>query len=141
MMQQAKRRYEKEIVKNSKSNTKVLWSYVQLKLKTKNCIAPLLENNNDKNSVKFDDKEKATILLTQFSSVSTREPVSETPAFNNRRNTHIFNLHITVEMVRWEILNINANKPCSPDEIHLRLLIELVDFIYYITSKQIDGAS
>ena len=32
-------------------------------------------------------------------------------------------------MVRKEILNLNANKSCSLDEINHRLIIELVDII------------
>ena len=120
---------QQKLPRTPKVTQNIFWSHVQLKLKTKNCVAPLLKNNNDKNSVKFDDTEKANILPRQFSSVFTWEPVGETPAFDKRMNTRIFNLHITVKMVRQEFLNINANKSCGPDEIHPRHLIELVGFI------------
>ena len=32
-------------------------------------------------------------------------------------------------MVRNEILNVNVNKSCRPDEIHPQILIELVDLV------------
>ena len=47
-------------------------------------IAPLLENINDKKSIKFDDNEKANILQKQFSSIFTQEPEEEIPSVNKR---------------------------------------------------------
>ena len=32
-------------------------------------------------------------------------------------------------MVRNEILKLNVNKSCGPEEIHLQILIELVDLV------------
>ena len=55
MVQQAKKSYEKEICLKSKSSPKAFWSHVQQKLKTKSGVGPLLENNNDITSTKFDD--------------------------------------------------------------------------------------
>ena len=59
LMRQAKKIYEKGICMKSKSNAKAFWSHVRQKLKTKSSVAPLLENNKDIESTKFDDKEKA----------------------------------------------------------------------------------
>ena len=60
MIRQAKRRFEKEIARSAKSNPKAFWSYVRKQLKTKSGVAPLLENPNDKDSLKFDDIDKAS---------------------------------------------------------------------------------
>ena len=39
------------------------------------------------------------------------------------------NINITEEMVRNEILKLNVNKSCGSEEIHLQILIELVDLV------------
>ena len=72
-MRQAKKGFEKGIAKNSKTNPKEFWSYVRRKLKTKSGVAPLLENVKDKDSTRFDDKQKANILQEQLASVFTYE--------------------------------------------------------------------
>ena len=60
-------------------------------------MAPLLENEKNKSSFRFDDKDKTNILEKQFSSVFTHET------------------------------DLNANKSCAPEELHTRLLLELAD--------------
>ena len=129
MMRQTKRCFEREIGTNCKNNPKVFWSHVRNKLNTKSGVAPLLENINDKKSIKFDDKEKANILQKQFSSIFTQEPQEEIPFLNKRTDTCVRNIVVTKNMVRKEILGLNINKSCGPDEICSRLLIELVDII------------
>ena len=58
---------------NSIINPKLLWSHARKKLKTKNSIAPLLGNPEDRASTKFTDKEKANILQKKTASVFTHE--------------------------------------------------------------------
>ena len=66
MMCKAKRKHEKEIALKSQSNPEAFWSHIYRKLKTKTGIAPLLENNKDKTSTKFNDLEKANIPQKQY---------------------------------------------------------------------------
>ena len=129
MMRKAKREFERGIGLKSKSNPKAFWSHIRNRLKTKTGVAPLLENNDDINSTKFDDKEKANILQKQFSSVFTREPEDEIPKLDRRSDASVSNLLVMKAMVQWEILKLNINKSCGPDDVHPRLLIELVDNI------------
>ena len=129
MTRRVKRKFEKDIGRKCKTNPKVFWSHIRSKLKTKTGVAPLLENVQDKNSVRFSDTEKANILQTQFCSVFTREPEGELPHFPKTSSSYIGMIHITHDMVKDEIRKLNVNKSCGPDDIHARILIELVDHL------------
>ena len=112
-----------------KFNPEEFWAYVRKKLNTKSGVSPLLENVKDQDSLKFDDKDKANILQKQFSSVFTKEQVGELPSITNKTDNRIQDCAVSVEMVRKEILSLNINKSCGPDEINPLMLIELVGFI------------
>ena len=129
LLRKTKRRFERGIAMEAKSNPRAFWGHTRRYLKTKAGIAPLLEDPEDKNSMKFDDKEKASILLKQFSSVFTHEASDEIPRIDNRTQTTIDDLRITVEMVLKELMKIKPNKSCGPDQLHPRLLIELSDLL------------
>jgi ribonuclease P/MRP protein subunit RPP40 len=129
LMRQAKRRFEREIARKSKSDPKVFWKHIRNRLKTKSGVAPLLEKNEDKDSMKFSDEEKANILQNQFSSTYVREPEGEIPKLSYRTENTIYDLKVTSEMVRQDIINMNVNKSCGPDEIPPRILKELIDYL------------
>ena len=38
-------------------------------------------------------------------------------------------LNVTFEMVVTEVRNMKSNKSCGPDEIHPKMLKELIDFV------------
>ena len=99
-------------------------------------MAPLLENTKDPDSTKFEDKDKANILQKQFSSVFTREPDNNIPKFKKITDVEITDLFVTKEMVKIEILKLNVDKSCGPDEIHPRLLIEIADINSNCTSHE-----
>ena len=129
LIRKAKISFEQEIAQQSKTNPKAFWSHTRRKLKTKSVVAPLLSNPQDKDSIKFDDAEKANILLQQFSSVFINESNGNIPRIENRTNSTILDLHVTNLMVLKQLMNLNVNKSCRPDEIHPRLLIELLEHI------------
>ena len=129
LTRQAKRNFENDIAKKSKSNPKVFWCHIRSRLKTRSGVAPLLEDENDKDSIKVLDEEKANILQKQFSSVYTLEPPGEIPKLACRTDMWIDNLYITYVMVQKEILNMNVNKSCGPDEIHPLILKKLINSI------------
>ena len=128
-MRQAKRRFEREIAQKSKNNTKAFWSHIRNRLKTKPGVAPLLQNKDDKNSMKFRDEEKANILQNQFSSVYVREPEGEIPKLSSRTVTNISDLNVTSEMVKQQIIKMNINKSCGPDEVPPQILKELIAYL------------
>ena len=128
MMTQTKRSYERRICSQSKNNPKRFWKHIRDNLKTKSGIYPLLESVNDENSIKFDDYDKAEILQNQFCSVFTEEPDGDLPSFTSRTEKEV-EIFLTVEMVRKEVTSLDVNKAIGPDELHPRMLKELVDYI------------
>ena len=72
--------------------------------------------------------DKAEILQKQFCRVFTKEPDGELPAFPPRTDREV-EMNLNVYIVKKEILVININKAVGPDEIHPRMLKELVDYI------------
>ena len=49
----------------------------------------MLENEEDKNSLKFDDEVKANILQNQFSKVYTRDTQGKVPSITTRSKRHL----------------------------------------------------
>ena len=129
LIRQSKRAFEKELASGSKKRPKQFWKYVRNKLRTKSGVSPLLQDKKNQNSLRFDDKQKAEILQNQFCSVFTQEQHGSSPALEKRTDKEITNLRIEEEPVRKEILQLNVNKSCGPDDISPLLLIKLVDFV------------
>ena len=129
LLRKAKRNFEKDISNNAKSQPKKFWSYVRRKLKTRAGIAPLLKDVDDPDSLQFDDAEKARILQEQFCSVFVREPDGEIPVLERRTDVMMPEISITREDVIDEIKSINKDKSCGPDEIDIKMLQELIDYV------------
>ena len=89
LIRKFKRQFESSFAESSKTNPKPFWAHVRGRLKTKEGIAPLLQDPNDKSSMKFTDEEKANILQTQFSSVYTHEPEDEAPECNHEQPSQL----------------------------------------------------
>ena len=129
LLRKAKRRFERGIAMEAKTNPKKFFAHTRRNLKTKSGVAPLLSDPKDKDSMKFNEEEKATILLKQFSSVFTREQDGEIPRITSRTQKKIADLVITEEMVLAALKSLNVNKSCGPDNLHPRLLLELAETI------------
>ena len=128
LLRKAKRAYEQGVANDAKTIPKRFWHHAQRKLKTKSGIPPLLADVLDKESLRYDDNEKAEILQRQFLSVFS--PVDTiTPAMPSRVNVEINNLTIPEEEVHNLLKKINVNKSVGPDDIHPRILHELSDIL------------
>ena len=115
ILRKSKREFKRNSAIQSESNPKIFWSHVHGKLKTKTGGVPLLQDEKDKTSTKFDNKENANILQKQFAIVFTKEPNTEVPVLDKKTEVNLPNINITEEMVRNEILKLNVNKSCRPD--------------------------
>ncbi|CAJ0923047.1 unnamed protein product [Ranitomeya imitator] len=122
LIKAAKKETEKHIAKESKTNPKLFFNYINSKrIKTEN-VSPL---KNSEERMVVDDEEKANILNTFFSTVFTveNEMLGEIPRNNENPILRVTNL--TQEEVRDRLNKIKIDKSPGPDGIHPRVLREL----------------
>ncbi|CAJ0965440.1 unnamed protein product [Ranitomeya imitator] len=122
LIKAAKKETEKHIAKESKTNPKLFFNYINSKrIKTEN-VGPL---KNSEERMVVDDEEKANILNTFFSTVFTveNEMLGEIPRNNENPILRVTNL--TQEEVRNRLNKIKIDKSPGPDGIHPRVLREL----------------
>ena len=64
------------------------------------------------------------------------------PVLDKKTEVNLPNINIREEMIWSEILKLNVNKSCGPDEMHPKILIELVDVAFkplaLVLNKTID---
>ncbi|CAJ0940425.1 unnamed protein product [Ranitomeya imitator] len=122
LIKAAKKETEKHIAKESKTNPKLFFNYINSKrIKTEN-VGPL---KNSEERMVVDDEEKANILNTFFSTVFTveNEMLGEIPRNNENPILRVTNL--TQEEVGNRLNKIKTDKSPGPDGIHPRVLREL----------------
>ena len=83
-IRKAKNTFEKKLVNSIKRNPKSFYSYVRSRCKTKDKVGPLKDENG---KLVLDDKDRAQLLNTFFSSVFTKENMTQIPEVKNRDNT------------------------------------------------------
>ena len=88
-----------------------------------------MSNPINKDSLNFEDTEKANILQKQFSSVFTKEPEGDIPRILRKCKKTILDFVVTADMIIKLIDNLNQNKSIGPDGMHARLLIELKEHL------------
>ena len=122
---------EKSIAENAKSNPKGFWNYVQRKSKTKSSIPNLYTGEvNDKDNLSKDDKEKAEVLSSFFSSVFTKEDDNNVPNIGVKENVDCLDqCKITISDVRRKLQKLNISKSPGPDGIHPRVLKEMSEVL------------
>ena len=121
LTKKARKNYEKKIADESKDNPKAFWSFANSQTKTKEGISNLKKNGITAEN----DKDKADMLLKQFSSVFTNE-TTDSPKFDKRQVTiEDEPLVLTEEEVEKSLQKLNVNKSAGPDGIPPKLYREL----------------
>ena len=121
----AVREFEKNLAKESKTNPKAFYNYTRNMFKT-NASIPDLDMPDGRKTT--NEKEKANLLNDFFSSVFTREDLTNMPEFERRKVTfEMENLTITENMVTKKLKGLNPNKAGGMDGISPRVLIETAD--------------
>ena len=105
-------------------NPKKFWSYIRTCNSEENGIPPLRSGSKLCSS----DKDKAEALNSYFHSVFTKEKLPIPTKVNSPYNS-IPDLMISVQGVHKQLLQLNHNKACGPDEIPSRVLKELAPSI------------
>ena len=98
-----------------KNNTKPFWEYIKSRKQDSIGVAPLKERGYLINN----SKEKAQILIKQFSSVFTREKVNKMHKTHRRVQQNNPNIKITQDRAAKHLRNINTSKASSPDNIQI----------------------
>lgn len=80
-MRRSKYDYEKNLATNIKTDSKLFWSYVRSKLKTKGKLGQLETENG---TLTNDSQKKAEVLNTYFASVFEIKGQGALPEFQNR---------------------------------------------------------
>ncbi len=111
----AVKNYEKDLVKNSKSNPKLLYAYINKKQNVKNHIKAL-ENHNGE--VIFDTYNIADVLNNYFKSVYVNEEINTTPTLPLRTNYQMEDIQIDYEDVKCYLSKLDVRKSTGFDNVH-----------------------
>ena len=116
----AKAKYEKELVDSIPENPKRFYNYTRSFTRSSSTVEQL-EVNGEK---VYDDRGKADCLNSFFSSVLTEEsPLRQTlPIKTDRCEKSTRFSPFTEEQVRNKLLKLKPNKSCGPDGIHVNVL-------------------
>ena len=124
---EAKKTFERKLTSEIKTNPKSFWSYVQSKNKFKQGIGDLEKPDGN---LAETDEDKAETLNAFFASVFTKEDVTCIPTCEPRVHDKCLDTVIfTTEKVKKAILKLDQSKSPGPDNVHNRVLKELVDDI------------
>ena len=129
-IKRAKKLFETKLAENIKRDSKSFYAYSRSKLKTKDKVGPL---TNDEGIPVTDDKETAEMLNNFFTSVFTDESLQDVPipenVFNLPAEDSLHELQVTPETIHEKLINLKPNKAPGDDRIYPRVLMELADNI------------
>ena len=132
-LRKSKYSYEKDLATRIKTDSKLFWSHVRAKTKTKSTVGALKAENGTPTTC---DQERAKILNKYFASVFTEEETKSIPSFEDRNFIDpLEDTLISPEIIVKSINMIKAGKSQGPDLIHPRLLKETSNCIALPLSK------
>ena len=132
----SRKKFEKSIIQNVKTDSKGFWGYVREKTKSRTVVSDLKDSNGELVS---SDSEKADLLNAFFASVFVNEPPGELPIFDIRyQGTPVTSLKTDTEVLTKQLKNLNTSKSMGPDGCHPRLLREAADIVKIPLQKIFD---
>ena len=134
-IRKAKAQLELNLAAGVKGNKKLFYKYINSKRRTKQNLHSLLD---EAGNVSIEDKEKAEVLNAFFTSVFKSQtsypqvsPLSDLAVLAGEQTKPPM---IQEETVRDLLLQLDYHKSTGPDEIHTRVLRELVEEIAKLLS-------
>jgi hypothetical protein len=121
-IKRAKRKKERELVNGEDRNGKKFTNYIKSKTKARTGIGPLKKADG---TLTTDGREMADILNGFFSSVFTKEDLTNLPTKNRETNKLLTDIVINERLVVKKIDKLKKDSAPGPDNIHPRLLKEL----------------
>ena len=116
-MRRSKYDYEKNLATKIKTGSKLFWSYVRSKLKTKGKLGQLETENG---TITNDSRKKAEVLNTYFASVFEIEGQGALPEFQDRDfDETLTYIEISENLVAKSIDRMKPSKSQGPDDIHV----------------------
>ena len=113
-------KHEANLVSNIAKNPKSFWRYVNTSLKTRPDIDAIKRIDR---SLASSDQEKTDLLNSYFSSVFTREDLSNIPNFEVNEDIPLLdNISISPSMVWREINKLKSEKSTGPDGWPIQVL-------------------
>ena len=112
--------FEHTLALNIKKKPKSFWRYAKSRLKTKQCIPPLVGRDGTKAPTA---QEKADTLNDFFVSVFTKENKTSIPVPQNQRiGESLVTILFMPDMVRQKLKNLNPGKSPGHDKWHPHFL-------------------
>ena len=125
VIRRSKRKFEKILSEESKTNPMLFWKYVQSKVKSASGISQL---KSETGHLSVTNAEKANTLNEFFSSVFIPENLIDLPVTelgDKSKGIILTDLRITPDAVFDKLLKLNKGKAQGPDEVPPRVLLEL----------------
>ena len=124
LLKKTRREHEKNIAKNSKSNPKRFWKYLQERTKSNTGTGTL---KSEDGTLASKDADKAETLNQFFSRVFTRENTSNLPNVGDcmySDGVSISDIRVTDRAVKYKLQSLKPDKAQGPDAIPPRILKE-----------------
>lgn len=129
-VRKAKRKLEKRLAANIKTDRKGFFKYYRSKMKAKESVGPIEDEQG--NLIK-DEKQMANIFSKFFTSVFTTEDVTNIPEpeqmFTSSDDERLTDIDINVERVKKKLKSMNPTKTPGNDDINPAIIAETAEQI------------
>ena len=134
-------KFERKLAKESRRKPRAFYSYVNRKVSSRASVGPLKDSDGN---IKTDDKSMTETLNQFFSSVFTREDLTDLPVPEDcyHGDAPLTSLHMTPEQVQAKLGKLRPGSAPGPDKIYPRVLhamkLQLSTPLSIIFNKSLD---